>query len=209
MDARKRARGYVRVSTDEQDVDRQKMVILTYANLHNLHVYDFFEVKMSTRKQKQKDDFMHFVDTTPRDEMILVSDLSRIGRSLVSIIEQVNYIVARKLDFVSIGNRIEILSNQEELDLTTKMLVFNFGMLAEIQRDLISRDTKERLALAKQRGKTLGRPKGSTGKSKLDGYEIEIQTYLRKGVSKASIAKILEVSPTTLRSFILSRKLLT
>lgn len=209
MDSRKRARGYVRVSTDEQDVDRQKMVILTYANLHNLHVYDFFEVKMSTRKQKQKDDFMHFVDTTPRDEMILVSDLSRIGRSLVSIIEQVNYIVARKLDFVSIGNRIEILSNQEELDLTTKMLVFNFGMLAEIQRDLISRDTKERLALAKQRGKTLGRPKGSTGKSKLDGYEIEIQTYLRKGVSKASIAKILEVSPTTLRSFILSRKLLT
>lgn len=209
MDSRKRARGYVRVSTDEQDVDRQKMVILTYANLHNLHVYDFFEVKMSTRKQKQKDDFMHFVDTTPRDEMILVSDLSRIGRSLVSIIEQVNYIVTRKLDFVSIGNRIEILSNQEELDLTTKMLVFNFGMLAEIQRDLISRDTKERLALAKQRGKTLGRPKGSTGKSKLDGYEIEIQTYLRKGVSKASIAKILEVSPTTLRSFILSRKLLT
>jgi DNA invertase Pin-like site-specific DNA recombinase len=73
--------------------------------------------------------------------------------------------------------------------------------------DLISERTKEGLAAAKARGKLLGRPKGSTSRSKLDGKEEEIQGFLKKGVSKASIARIVEVSPSTLHHFIQSRKL--
>lgn len=207
MATRKRARGYVRVSTDKQELERQKMEILRYANEKGFHVYDFFEVHISTRRKKQKDDFMQFVSSTPQGEAILTSDLSRIGRSLEAIISQVNYIVEKKVDFVAIANRIEILGNQEELDMTTKMLIFNFGMLAEIQRDLISRDTKERLALARKQGKKLGRPKGTTGKSKLDGKEQEIVKLLDRKVSKAAIARIMGVSANTMKHFIKSRNL--
>ena len=82
-----------------------------------------------------------------------------------------------------------------------------FDLFAEIERDLIAERTKEGLIAAKAKGKRLGRPKGVLGKSKLDGKEQEIQLLLRKHVSKASIARIVEVSPTTLQHFIHTRKL--
>jgi hypothetical protein len=75
-----------------------------------------------------------------------------------------------------------------------------------IGRTRISERTKERLTAARARGRWLGRPKGSLGPSKLDGKEGEIPMLLGTRVSKASIAKILEVAPSTLHSFIRSRR---
>ena len=88
----------------------------------------------------------------------------------------------------------------------TKVMVALFGLFAEVERDLISERTKEGLAAAR-RGRLLGRPKGSLGRSKLDGKEGEIRMLLEKEVSKASIAKIVGVSSTNLRHFIRTRKL--
>jgi DNA invertase Pin-like site-specific DNA recombinase len=82
-----------------------------------------------------------------------------------------------------------------------------FGLFAEVERDLIAERTKEGLAAAKAKGKRLGRPKGALGRSKLDGKEAEITLLLQKKVSKASIARIVEVSPMTLDHFIRTRKL--
>ena len=92
-------------------------------------------------------------------------------------------------------------------NLQTKAMIVLFGLFAEIERDLIVERTKEGLAAARARGKRLGRPKGVRGKSKLDGKEEDIRTFLTKGVSKASIARIMEVSPTTLHHFVRTRKL--
>ena len=72
-----------------------------------------------------------------------------------------------------------------------------FGLFAEVERDLISERTKEGLAAAKAKGKLLDRPKGALGTSRLDG----------KDVSKASIAKILDVSRSALYHFIQTRKI--
>jgi DNA invertase Pin-like site-specific DNA recombinase len=82
-----------------------------------------------------------------------------------------------------------------------------FGLFAEVERDLISERTKEGLAAAWARGSPLGRPKGSLGRSKLDGKEGEIRMLLGKEVSKASIAKIVGASRTALHHFIRTRKL--
>ena len=87
------------------------------------------------------------------------------------------------------------------------MTIALFGLFAEIERDLISERTKEGLAAARARGRLLGRPKGSLGHSKLDGKEGEIPRLLGQRVSKASIAKIREVAPSPLHSFIQSRRL--
>jgi DNA invertase Pin-like site-specific DNA recombinase len=73
-----------------------------------------------------------------------------------------------------------------------------FRLFAEVERDLIAERTREGLAATRAKGKRLGRPKGGLGKSKLDGKGQDIQLLLRKHVSKASIARIVEVSPTTL-----------
>lgn len=86
-------------------------------------------------------------------------------------------------------------------------MVTMFGLFAEIERDLISERTCEGLAAARAKGRVLGRLKGSNETSHLDGKEGEIQMLLAKKVSRASIAKILDVSLSALLYFISSRKL--
>ena len=88
------------------------------------------------------------------------------------------------------------------------MTVTLFGLFAEIERALLSLRTKEALAVAKAAGKRLGRPRGTLGKSKLDGKKEEIKTLLALRVSKASIAKITGVDRATLYHFMRSRGLM-
>jgi DNA invertase Pin-like site-specific DNA recombinase len=92
-------------------------------------------------------------------------------------------------------------------DMQTKVMVALFGLFAEVERDLISGRTKEGLAAARAKGRSLGRPEGSLGTSKLDGKEGDIRMLLEKQVSKGSIAKIVGVSSTNLRHFVRTRKL--
>ncbi len=91
-------------------------------------------------------------------------------------------------------------------DIQSKVMITMFSLFAEIERDLISERTKSGLARAKAEGKLLGRPK-RLGKSRLDGKEDEIRELLKKGVSKASIAKICGCSWPCASHFIKTRKL--
>ena len=128
-----------------------------------------------------------------------MSELSRLGRSLGQIIYIVDTLVKRNIRFVAIKETIRFEGKQT---MQTKVMVALFGLFAEVERDLISERTREGLIAAKAKGKLLGRPRGSLGRSKLDGKELEIQTLLDKKVSKASIAKIMGISRTALYNFI-------
>jgi DNA invertase Pin-like site-specific DNA recombinase len=84
------------------------------------------------------------------------------------------------------------------------------GLAAEIEREFISLRTTEALAKRKAEGKPLGRPKGRKSTSlKLDAREAEIRTYLAKGISKRSIAKLLDCSPSTLYDWLERRGIRT
>jgi DNA invertase Pin-like site-specific DNA recombinase len=80
-------------------------------------------------------------------------------------------------------------------------MITMFSLFSEIERDLVSERTKEGLARARVQGRLIGRPKGSLGKSKLDGKEKEIRELLVKKVGKASIAKIYGVAWPTIDNF--------
>lgn len=200
--------GFVRVSKDSQDTERQRAKILDYANSHSLGKVRFLDIKISTRTRESKAIYAEMIESLREGkDMIIVSDLTRAGRDLINVIQNVNRIVEKNLAFVAIDNGINISLNTEKLDFATKALVYNFAMMGELQRDMISMNTKDKLQAARNRGVKLGRPKGSTSKSKLDGKEQEIAILLDKRVSKASIARIMDVSPTTMKHFIKSRKL--
>ena len=128
----------------------------------------------------------------------------RLGRSLGQVIQIVDTLVHRNIRFIAIKEGIEFDGQQ---DLQTKVMIALFGLFTEVERDLISERTKEGLAAAKAKGKLLGRPKGALEKSRLDGKEQDIRVLLGKDVSKASIAKILEVSRSALYHFIETRKM--
>jgi len=195
---------YLRVSTGGQDLGQQKLTILEYARQHRMTVDDVVEVHASTRRVSQRAHVLALIDTLSSGDRLIVSELSRLGRSLGQILQIVDHLVQKGVRLVAIKEAIRFEGKQT---LQTKAMLTLFGLFAEIERDLIAERTKEGLIAAKAQGKRLGRPKGAFGKSKLDGKEQEIQLLLRKHVSKASIARIVEVSPTTLQHFIHTRKL--
>ena len=113
-------------------------------------------------------------------------------------------LVQRKIRFIAINEGVEFAARQ---DLRTKLMIALSGVFADVKRDLISERTREGLAAAKAKGKLLGRPKGALGTSRLDGKEQEIRVLLANNVSKASIAKILDVSRSALCPFIETSKI--
>ena len=137
-------------------------------------------------------------------DLVLASELSRLGRSIGQIIALLDALAKRSVRFCAVKENIRIDGAQ---DMRTKVMIALFALFAEIEKDLVSERTKEGLAKARASGKSLGRPKGSLESSKLDGREAEIKNYLKKGASKTSVARIVECSPHTLIRFIRSRKL--
>ena len=103
----------------------------------------------------------------------------------------------------------ENLCIEGQQDIQTKVMTTLFALFAEIERDLISERTREGLARARAAGKKLGRPKGSYGPSRLDGKEENILKFLKPGISKSAIARIIGVSRPTLHHFIRTRGLKT
>ena len=133
-----------------------------------------------------------------------VSELSRLGRSLGQVIQIVDTLAHRKIRFIAINEGIEFDGKQ---DLRTNVMIAMFGLFVEVEQDLISERAQEGLVAAKAQRKRLGRPKGALGESRLDGKEQDIRVLLGKEVSKTSIAKILDVSRSSLYHFIETRKI--
>ena len=195
---------YLRVSTGSQNLANQKLAILEHARQKHFAVDRFVEVQASSRQGPDQRRSDKLLDSLRAGDRLVVSELSRLGRSLGQVIQIVETLVRRKIRFIAIKEAIEFDGKQ---DLRTKVMIALFGLFAEVERDLISERTKEGLAAAKAKGKLLGRPKGALGTSRLDGKEEEIRILLQKQVSKASIAKIVGVSRTAMHHFINSRKL--
>lgn len=82
------------------------------------------------------------------------------------------------------------------------------GLVAQIEREFISSRTKEALQKRKLEGKQLGRPKGKSDNLKLDQHKDEIMGYLKKGINKRAISKLIECAPSTLYQWLKRRKLL-
>ena len=195
---------YLRVSKDTQDVKNQRLAILEFARREQLEVDNFIEIAVSSRKSANERKVDALLETLAPSDTLIVGELSRMGRSVGEVITTVDTLIKKEARLFAVKEGIRLNGKH---DLQTKVMVTLFGLFADIERELISMRTKEALAAAKASGKTLGRPRGSLGKSKLDGREEEIKELLGLNVSKASIAKITGVDRYTLHHFVRSRGL--
>ena len=196
--------GYVRVSTDQQNTENQKLAILEYANRHHLTVDRWIEVKASSQKSSRERRIDELLEQLQASDTLMVAELSRLGRSVGQIAMMVDELIRNNVRLICLKENIHL---NGRADIQNKVMITMFSLLAEIERDLISERTKEGLARARAEGKLLGRPKGSLGKSKLDGKQQEIKIYLEKGVNKTNIARIYGVSWPTIDNFIRTRGL--
>jgi DNA invertase Pin-like site-specific DNA recombinase len=195
---------YLRVSRDSQDVTHQRLAVLEFARQAKRELDDFMEVRVSSRRSPQERQLDILLTRLEPGDTLIVSELSRMGRSVGEIITLVDTLVKQHIQIVAIKEGIRLEGRQ---DLQTKVMVTLFGLFAEIERELISLRTKEALAAARAAGKRLGRPSGRLGQSKLDGKEGDLRRLVGLRVSKASIAKITGVDRSTLDHFMRSRHL--
>ena len=195
---------YLRVSKDTQDTKNQRLAILEFAHAERIAIDEFVELQASTRRSAKVRKVDLLLARLAPGDTLLVSELSRLGRSVGEIITLIDTLVTRQIRVFALKEGLRLTGTQ---DLQTTVTVTLFGLFAEIERALLSLRTKEALAVAKAAGKRLGRPRGTLGKSKLDGKKEEIKALLALRVSKASIAKITGVDRATLYHFMRSRGL--
>jgi DNA invertase Pin-like site-specific DNA recombinase len=197
--------GYIRVSKEDQDVKNQRHEILEYGNSRGIHIDEFIEVEISSRKDTKARRIDELLERLQAGDLLIVSELSRTGRSVIEIVSIVNSLIKKEVRFLALKEGLDIKGGH---DIQTKVMTTIFSLLAELERDLISERTKRALAAKKANGIKLGRPTGSLGRNKLDTKVPEIMELLKDRASNAFIARRLRVSRTTLSNFIHSRKLL-
>lgn len=195
---------YLRVSTNNQDLKNQKYEILDYSQKLNMQVDEFIEIEISSRKNLKSRKIDNLLDSLKSGDLLIVSELSRIGRSTAEVLNIINQILNSGITIHIIKQNMILTKDG---DMTSKVMVTMMSLFAELERDLISQRTKRALEAKRASGVRLGRPKGSIGQSKLDGKEEQIREFLAKKVSISSIAKILSVSRGTLYNFIATRNL--
>lgn len=190
--------GYIRVSSDKQTVENQRFEIIQFAQSNELVIDGWIEETISGTLQYDKRELGKLLEKVKKDDMIICSELSRLGRSMFMIMEILNQCMQKECDVWTIKERYR-LGN----DIQSKVLAFAFGLSAEIERNLISQRTKEALARKKAEGIVLGRPKGrKSSHVKLSGKESVISELLLQGVSKVQIALIFDVNRNTVNKFV-------
>ena len=176
---------YLSVSTEQGDLNSQKLELQVYACRNNLAINDFIEIEISSQKNTHARRIDELMTYLREGDLLLVNELSKLGRSAGQIIQIIDALIKENVHFAAIKESITINCNQ---DMQTKTIISMFALFAKIERDLISERTKQALRRAKEKGKQLGRPKGS-GKSKLDEFKPEIEALLKNGSSKTFISK--------------------
>lgn len=196
--------GYVRVSTDHQTTENQRFEIQKFCEKNQILIDCWIEEKISATKDLNKRKLGRLIKRVQKDDLIIASELSRLGRNLLQIMSILHHCM-------NIGTQIWTIKDNYRLgsDITSKVLAFAFGLSAEIERNLISQRTKESLARLKAEGKRIGRPYGSRNMCKLDGHEKYISKKLAGGSNKKEIARRLRVHRDTLARFIEERGLST
>ena len=189
---------YIRVSTDKQTVENQRFEITKFAKLRDLNISKWVEETISSRKDLSIRSFGQLLNDITVDDILIVSEISRMGRNLMQIMSILNQCMEKQVKVYAIKEGYELGDN-----INSKVLAFAFGLSAEIERSLISQRIKEALARKKSEGMKLGRPNGSKKKKPiLAEHNDFIKEQILLGAKQIEIAKKLKVHRHTVKNWI-------
>jgi len=193
---------YLRVSTDMQDVENQKLGVLEYCNAQKLTPITFVEETKSSRLSWAERGIGQILKQAQAGDTIIVAEISRMARSTLQVLNILETAATKGCSVHIVKNGM-VMDGSMQATITATIL----GLAAQIEREFLSLRTREALAHRKSQGLPLGRPRGQAKQVKLDIHQKEILVYLDKGVSKRSIARILDCSPSTLYSWLKRKKI--
>lgn len=196
--------GYIRVSTDMQDTEAQKIGIIDLATKKGYTIEKWIsDDGISGTVDYQKRKLGKLMKILKENDVVFASEISRFARNLFMLFEILKYFTERKIEMYTVKDNYSL-----DGSITSTVMAFAFGMAAQIERDMISKRTIEGLKQRRKEGVVLGRPMGSKSKrTKLDGKEAKIVEYLKTGLSYSAIARLLKVNRQTIMKLCDEREL--
>ena len=198
---------YLRTSTDKQDLDGQRLQILDYARNHQIEIADFIAISMSSQRSQHDRRLDELLTRLNPGDTLLVTELSRLGRSTGQVISLIDDLLAQEIRVVVIKQHLTLDRHQNDIQSLT--MVTMLSLFAEMERRMISQRTREALATKKAQGIQLGKPKGTIQASMYDKDRERIEELLGLGVSIRHISNhhLDYGSPSSLHYYVTTREL--
>ena len=189
---------YIRVSTDKQTLENQRDEITRFAKKNGITIDRWVEEIVSGKVKESDRKLGNTLKRLKKGDTLIVSELSRLSRTLLEIMSIMRSLLTRGVILYSVKENFSLADN-----INSKVILFAFGLAAEIERDLISARTKEALATKKAEGVVLGRKTGDCPKMKLlmDNRE-EIMSKYSSGTKISRLCKQYGVSTGTMSKFL-------
>ena len=189
--------GYLRVSSDEQDVDSQKQGVVKFAEAHGWTIDEYItDEGVSGGKDPDKGNLGSLLKKLQKDDIVIASEISRLGRDLYMVMDILHFCMKTECKIYTVKDKFALDDNVQ-----SKVLAFAFGLAAEIERQMIRQRTKEGLRLRMKLGVLLGRPIGrKTDENAMCSEETKakiIEQY-RWGVPERRLAANFNIDRNTL-----------
>ena len=189
--------GYLRVSSDEQDVNSQKQGVVKFAEAREWTIDEYItDEGVSGGKDPDKRNLGPLLKKLKKDDIVIASEISRLGRDLYMVMDILHFCMKTGCKIYTVKDNFSLDDN-----IQSKVLAFAFGLAAEIERQMIRQRTREGLLLRKKMGVLLGRSplvQKSDDKFKCEPYKDDILKALEWGASMRNIAKKIGVDRNTL-----------
>lgn len=186
---------------NRQDTTRQVADLKAYAHYAQMEVVKVFEEHVSGAS-KQKPLLDEAIEYCKRERvgMLLVSELSRVGRNAFEVLATVKELVDSKINLYMQKEQLTLLDDNGEPTLFAPIMIATLSTCAQLERDSISFRLNSGRKLYVENGGQLGRKKGSVKtKEKKEIQYKEVLSYLRKGYSIRVTAKLTNVSVATVQ----------
>lgn len=180
---------YIRVSTQEQNTESQREILIQY------NIDKFFEEKVSG-KNANRPKLLEMLNYVREGDIVYIKDFSRLARStqdLLSIIEKLK------------NKNVKLVSIKEQLDTSTpsgKLMVTMLGAIYEFERNNLLERQKDGIAQAKKEGKYKGRKKIK----KPDNWQEVYNDWLTRKITGKRACELLKLKPNTFYNFINEEK---
>lgn len=191
--------GYLRVSSDEQDVNSQKQGVDKFATDKGWQIDKYItDEGVSGGKDPDKRNLGPLLKLLKKDDIIISSEISRLGRDLYMVMDILHFCMERGCVIYTVKDKF-VLGD----DIQSKVLAFAFGLSAEIERQMIRQRTKEGLRLRMKMGVLVGRPIGRESSThKLDSEKEKVLEQFKWGVPIRRMAKNFGVDRNTIARFL-------
>ena len=184
---------YLRVSTGKQNPENQREEIKRFAEEKNMAIDQWVIETASGKLAPRKRKLGRVLSRMKKGDTLIVSEISRLSRSLTEIMTIMGQCLEKEISIYTTKERYTF-----DNSINSKVLCFAFGLVAEIERNLISMRTKEALAVKKAEGVRLGRRPGSNVKIKfIEQNEARIVRMLDSGMSITQMCRKIGISRHT------------